>query len=158
MMRHTIRLRDFQPGDEAAFRRLNEQWIRKYFSIEETDRELFDDPEGRIIAKGGAVFILEMDGEAVGCCALINRGDDEFEVAKMAVTETHQGHGLGRMLLQACIDRAKSLGKKRLYLETNSKLDAAVGLYRKLGFVDLPVQAWPPSKYARVDMVMELRL
>ena len=119
---------------------------------------MFHNPEGRIIVKGGMILILEIDGEAVGCCALINTNDETFEVGKMAVTEVHQGKGLGTILLQSCIDRARLLGKKRLFLETNSKLEVAVGLYRKLGFVELPAQAWPPSKYARVDLVMELRL
>ena len=157
-MEKTIRVREFQPGDRAAFRRLNEEWITRYFSIEEKDRELFDDPEGRIIAKGGMILLLEMDGEPVGCCALISKGDKTFEVAKMAVTESHQRKGLGRILLQSCIDRARFLGKKRLFLETNSKLEAAVSLYRKLGFVELPPGVWPPSEYARVDLVMELPL
>jgi GNAT superfamily N-acetyltransferase len=157
-MEKMIRVRDFRPGDKAAFRRLNEEWITRYFSIEEKDGELFDDPEGQIIAKGGVILILESNGEPVGCCALLNKDTEIFEVAKMAVTSAHQGKGLGRILLQSCIDRARFLGKKRLFLETNSKLEAAVTLYRKLGFVELPASTWPPSEYARVDLVMELRL
>jgi GNAT superfamily N-acetyltransferase len=153
-----VRVREFKPADKPTFRRLNEEWIRRYFSIEEKDRELFDDPEGQIIDKGGMILMLEIDGEPVGCCALINRDDETFEVAKMAVTEAHHGKGLGRILLQSCIDRAKSLGKKRLFLETNSKLEVAVRLYRKLGFVELPAKARPSSRYVRVDLVMELRL
>ncbi len=157
-MEKTTRVRQFQPGDKAAFRRLNEEWITKYFSIEEKDRELFDDPEGLIVAEGGMILILEDDGEAVGCCALIHKDDKTFEVAKMAVTEAHRGQGLGKILLQSCIDRARGLGKKRLFLETNSKLEAAVSLYRKLGYRELPPVAWPRSEYARVDLVMELLL
>jgi GNAT superfamily N-acetyltransferase len=157
-MEKTIRVREFRPGDGAAFRRLNEEWITRYFSIEEKDRVLFDDPEGQIIAQGGMIFILESDGAPVGCCALINKDEETFEVAKMAITEAHQGKGLGRILLQSCIDRARFWGKKRLFLETNSKLEAAVGLYRKLGFVELSPGTWSPPEYARVDLVMELRL
>ena len=157
----TIRIRDFQPGDQAdkaAFRRLNEEWITRYFFLEKKDRELFDDPDGRILAQGGAILLLESDGRPIGCGALVPKDAETFEVAKMAVTAAHQGHGLGRILLQSCIDRARSLGKKRLFIETNSKLPAAVSLYRKLGFVELPATAWPSSAYARVDLVMELLL
>lgn len=152
------RVRDFQPGDRATFRRLNEEWITKYFALEDKDRQLFDDPEGRIIAQGGAILVLESDGEVVGCCALIDRNPETFEVAKMAVAEGHQGRGHGRILLQSCIDRARFCGKKRLFLETNSRLTPAVTMYRKFGFVELPPHAWPQSDYARVDLVMELRL
>ncbi len=154
----TIRLRDFEPRDRAAFRRLNEEWITRYFSLEEKDRKVFDDPEGEILDRGGMILILELDGQPVGCCALLKRDDETFEVGKMAVTETRQGKGFGRLLLQSCIDRARFLGKKQLYLETNSRLEAAVGLYRKLGFVELPRHEWPPSPYTRVDLVMELQL
>lgn len=156
--RKAIRVRDFQPGDTETFRRLNEEWITRYFSIEEKDRELFDDPEGQIIAKGGVILIMESDGEPVGCCALINKDTDTFEVAKMAVTKVQQGKGLGRILLQTCIERARALGKKRMSLETNSKLEAAISLYRSFGFVEQSAGAWPPSEYARVDLVMELML
>ncbi len=62
-MERAIRVRDFQPGDKATFRRLNEEWITRYFAIEEKDRELFDDPEGKIIANGGMILIMESDGE-----------------------------------------------------------------------------------------------
>lgn len=157
-LEETMRVRDFQPGDRATFRRLNEEWITKYFTIEDKDRQVFDDPEGRIIALGGAILMLESNGQVVGCCALIDRDSKTFEVAKMAVAEGHQGRGHGRILLQSCIDRARFCGKKRLFLETNSRLTPAVTMYRKSGFVELPAHAWPQSDYARVDLVMELRL
>ncbi len=90
-MEKLIRIREFQPSDTAAFRRLNEEWITRYFAIEEKDRELFDDPHGQIVAKGGTILILENNGEIVGCCALLNRDAETVEVAKMAVTKAHQG-------------------------------------------------------------------
>jgi len=154
----SVRVREYQPQDREVFRRLNEEWLNRYFAIEEKDRHMFDDPERRIIANGGVIFILELDGKPVGCCALLNKDGETFEVAKMAVTEAHQGKRLGRLLLQACIDRARTLGKRRLFLETNSKLAAAIGLYRKLGFVELASDQITPSEYVRVDMVMEMRL
>ena len=121
-MEKGVRIREFQPGDKAVFRRLNEESINRHFSIEDKDRALFDDPEGQILAKGGMILILESDGKPVGCCALVTRDADTFEVAKMAVTEADQGQGLGRILLESCIARARFLGKKRLFLETNSRL------------------------------------
>jgi hypothetical protein len=69
--RHGICVREFQFGHQATFRRLNEEWLNKYFRIEEKDRQLFDDPESQIIAKGGVILMLESNGEPVGCCALM---------------------------------------------------------------------------------------
>ena len=155
---HDIHVREFHPGDEAVFRRLNEEWLTKYFRIEEKDRKVLGDPCRYILATGGVIFIVELDGGPVGCCALIYKDDETFEVGKMAVTQSHQGQGLGKMLLQTCIEKAKSLGKKRLVLETNNVLGTAVALYRRFGFVELGPDAAPPSAYARTEMFMELKL
>jgi GNAT superfamily N-acetyltransferase len=156
-----IQLREFQPGerDRAAFRRLNEEWLRKYFAIEKKDRELFDDPEGQILAGGGAIFLLDRDVEAIGCCALVRLDAQSFEVVKMAVTEGEQGKGYSKILLQACVDRARAVGAKRLFIETASKLKPAITLYRKFGFVEMPAERMPAAvEFARVDVFMELFL
>jgi ribosomal protein S18 acetylase RimI-like enzyme len=79
-----------------------------------------------------------------------------FEVAKMAVTDAHKGRGIGRELMAACIERAHAAGAPRLYLETNSSLAPALGLYRRFGFQN--AKPAEPSPYARADVMMELRL
>ncbi|MDB5448950.1 MAG: histone acetyltransferase, partial [Phenylobacterium sp.] len=76
-------------------------------------------------------------------------------VAKMTVSETLRGSGLGRRLMQRCIDAAAAEGAPRLYLETNSSLAPALALYRAMGFRDLAPRETP---YARCDTWMELRL
>ena len=58
----------------------------------------------------------------------------EFEVAKMAVTESSQGAGIGRHLLQRVITEAHASGARRLYLETNRKLAPAIRLNQSMGF------------------------
>lgn len=63
-----------------------------------------------------------------------------------------------RRLNEAWIELARAAGKRRLYLETNSRLSAAMSLCRRLGFVELPPGACSAFEDARVDCVMELRL
>src|SRR5258708_5984027 len=125
---------DFQPDHAGAFKALNVAWISRYFAIEPKDREVLDDPEGEIIAPGGHILMAVEDGQAIGCCALLVMRDGGFEVAKMAVTDVHKGRGVGRDLMAACIERARAAGARRLYLETNSALAPALGLYRSFGF------------------------
>jgi len=92
---------DYRPDLAGAFKALNEAWITRFFRLEPKDEEVLADPEATIIAPGGhIVFVLEA-GEAVGCCALMAMRDGGFEVAKMAVADTHQGRGLGRGLMAA---------------------------------------------------------
>lgn len=143
---------DFEPAHAEAFRTLNEAWISKYFALEAKDREVLGDPQGKIIAKGGRVYMALLDGEPVGCVALMKMDDGGYEVAKMTVSETLRGSGLGRLLMQRCIDAGAELGATRLYLETNSGLAPALGLYRAMGFRDLAPADTP---YVRADVFME---
>src|SRR5215469_1779722 len=96
----SIQVRQFQPGDEVAFRELNEAWIAKYFTIEEAERPYLENPVGNIIEAGGYIFMAFAGQVPVGCCALLPMEPGAFEVAKMAVTETLRGHGIGRKLLE----------------------------------------------------------
>jgi GNAT superfamily N-acetyltransferase len=153
-----IEIRSFRAGDGEAFRVLNEAWIERHFGIEEKDRITLGDPEGKILAKGGHIF-MAVDGEArVGCCALIFVRPGVLEVAKMTVAEAYRGRGLGRRMLAYAIAQAKVLGAKSLYLETNSSLLDAIHLYEELGFRHLPVERVTPSEYARANVFMELPL
>lgn len=143
---------EFEPRHAEAFRTLNEAWISRHFALEAKDREVLNDPQGKIIDKGGRIFIALRDGEAVGCVALIRMDDGGYEVAKMTVSEDARGSGLGRMLMERCIAAGREAGAPRLYLETNSSLGPALGLYRAMGFRDLePAE----TEYARCDVWME---
>ena len=51
-----IGIRQFQPGDAAAFRRLNEEWITRFFRIEPKEAPILADPQGTILDLGGRIF------------------------------------------------------------------------------------------------------
>ena len=150
-----MRIVDFETRHAEAWRTLNEAWIASLFAIEGKDRQVLDDPQGAILAKGGRIFIAEQNGRAAGCVALIALPDGGYEVAKMAVAEDLRGSGLGRALMQRCVDVARAAGAPRLYIETNSRLAPALALYRAFGF-----QPLPPSRteYDRCDTWLELQL
>jgi GNAT superfamily N-acetyltransferase len=149
--------RTFRPGDEAAFFRLNEDWISKFFALEPADLEIIRDPGRHILAGGGQICMAEVGGEAIGCCALIAIAPGEFELAKMTVSENSRGGGVGRRLLQFVIGVARQMGAHRLYLESNPKAAAAIHLYEQLGFRHLPGPLHE-SKYVRANVFMELLL
>jgi putative acetyltransferase len=153
-----VEIRHFAPGDETAFRELNHAWIASHFEVEEKDLEVLNDPVTYILRPGGALLMAVQDGVAIGTCALLPMGDGTFEVAKMTVSETHRGLGLGKKMLAHVIEYARATGAKRLYLETNSKLQTAIHVYESLGFTHLPVERVKPSPYARANVYMELWL
>jgi GNAT superfamily N-acetyltransferase len=149
-----MRIVDFEPRHAAAWKALNEAWISRHFALEPADEAVLGDPVGKVLEPGGHIFMAEgPDGEPLGCVGLKAMADGGFEVIKMTVAEAARGTGLGRRLMQACIDRAKSDGASRLYLETNGALGPALGLYRAMGFTDLPPRE---SDYSRCDIWMEL--
>ena len=156
--RPEVRLRQFQPGDEVAFRALNEAWIAKYFVIEEADREVLGNPVRNILKPGGHIFLALSGEQAVGCCALVAVAPGTFELAKMTVLEQVRGCGIGRKLLEYTIAEARRLGAHRLYLETNRKLENAIHLYESIGFRHVPADRVATSAYARANVFMEMSL
>ena len=150
------KIREFEPGDEVAFRLLNEEWITREFVLEPKDVYFFSNPQATILDHGGRIFFAIQNGETVGCCALVAISPGEFEVAKMAVTRACQGTGIGRRLLHTVVDEAKASGATRLYLETNHKLTPAIHLYEAIGFKRVPPDRVVPSPYARAEVPMEL--
>lgn len=153
-----VAIREFQAGDEIEFRRLNEEWITRYFRIEEKEAEVLADPKRAILDEGGKIIFATVDGRCVGCCALRRLSDTEFEVAKMAVTPAFQGAGVGRKVLEATIAAGRAMGARRLYLETNHTLTPAIRLYESVGFQHIPQERIIPSVYARADVYMEMML
>lgn len=145
---------DFEPRHAEAYAALNYAWLDKLgFLIEAKDRSQLDDPVGQILDPGGHLLIAEDDGRLVGCCALIPHGDDELELAKMAVAESHRGRGLGARLLEVALQRAQEHGAARVVLSTHSSLRAAYRMYQRAGFVDVPVVN---PGYEIVDVAMAL--
>jgi putative acetyltransferase len=153
-----ITFRLFQEGDAEAFRALNQEWIARYFEVEEQDLIQLNDPAGNILQPGGQIVMAVANGERIGCCALVLVKTGVFEVAKMAVSESYRSQGIGRRLLQYTIAQAKKLGAHRLELASNTKLANAVHLYESLGFRHLPPERIEPSPYARANVFMELNL
>jgi putative acetyltransferase len=153
-----VTLREFIPGDETAFRTLNEEWITGHFALEPKDQAVLDDPQRCILDRGGKIYFAVRRDEIIGCCALLPIGLREYEVAKMAVAPPYRRAGIGRQLLSKIIVEAAGLGANRLYLETNHNLTGAIALYQSLGFRHLPSERIVPSPYARANIYMELFL
>jgi putative acetyltransferase len=146
------------PEEADAFRTLNEEWISRLFTIEESDRKTLDDPFGAVVDRGGDVLIVRDGDEIIGCAALVRSRDGVFELSKMAVTPAARGRGIGRRLIEAVIDRARELGAVTLFLGSSTKLPNAVHLYEAFGFVHVPAERIDLAPYARADVFMELAL
>jgi putative acetyltransferase len=144
---------EFAPSFEA----LNRAWLESFELLEEGDLPYLQDPRGRILEKGGAVFCAVAADEVVGTVALLRLSSETFELAKLTVAPSARGQGLGRRLTQEAIDFAVSAGARRLTLSSSSKLREAIRLYESMGFVHSPPSEGGVS-YASADVFMRLQL
>ncbi|MCI0362757.1 MAG: GNAT family N-acetyltransferase [Phycisphaerales bacterium] len=90
----------------------------------------------------GAFLIIYHDATPVGCGALrLLQGRDvrTAELKRMYVSPAMRGKGLGRSLVAALEAEARTLGVRRLVLETGPRQTAALALYRASGFLPIPL-------------------
>jgi predicted N-acetyltransferase YhbS len=145
------------PADADAFRSLNEEWIARHFAMEDEDRRQLADPVAAYIEPGGEILIAEVEGQPVGCVAVAPDGTGAFELSKMAVSPDLRGRGVGRQLLTAAVEHARSLGARSLFLGSSTKLANAVHLYEAAGFEHVAPEALH-MPYDRADVFMALVL
>jgi len=144
---------DFYQSD---FRRINLEWLDKYSLTEELDVVTLNNPREKILDTGGVIFLAKVEDEIIGSAALINEHDGVYELAKMTVVLAWQGTGIGNLLMEKCLVKAKELGARRIILFSHTSLSNAIGLYKKCGFVHVDVID-SPFATANVKMVLEMK-
>jgi ribosomal protein S18 acetylase RimI-like enzyme len=128
------------PADMDTVRTLfreYEKWLDVDLCFQGFEQELaslpgdYAPPRGRIL--------LAQDGDQIaGCVALRPLDGETCEMKRLFVREPYRGTGLGRRLVLACAETGRALGYARMRLDTLPKMQAAIGLYRALGFRDIP--------------------
>ena len=116
---------------------LNEEWITRYFDLEAKHRETLGDPGGAILRKGGHIFVVDSDSEAVGCAALIPMGGAVYELLKMAVLPRLRGLGIGAT---------------SLFLGSSTKLANSIHIYESVGFRHVAPEENPAMPDTRADV------
>ena len=156
MSRPALSIHPFDDSLAVHFHDINAQWIEAMFHLEDTDRQVLENPRARIIDAGGDILFVEAQGLGiVGTCALQKTGATSYELTKMGVRESARGMKAGEFLLAAVIDRAMALGADPLYLLTNTRCAAAIHLYEKHGFRhDAGIMATHGSRYERCNVAM----
>ena len=150
-----IQIVDYQAEHKQRWKEINEAWVKKLYIMEEIDHQHCSHPELSILADGGQILIALADGEVAGTVGLLKEGEGIYEMIKMAVDERYRGQGIGEQLCLAAIEKAKSLNAKLFFLLSNTKgSQTAIALYRKLGFVEVPLEN---KLWDRADIQMEMR-
>lgn len=146
----------FRPKHAGRFGELNRAWLERYNLMEPSEEEQLRDPQKYFVDSGGQIFVALHDGQVIGTCAVLPRGTDVVELAKLTVAPEFRGHGIARRLVERCIAYARQQKARQMMLVSNSQLQAALQLYESLGFRYRPV---PESNtYAIADTCMVLDL
>ena len=95
-----------------------------------------------------------VDSEVAGTVALKKVQPGVFEFTKMAVDEKYRGLKIGLLLAQKAIEKARTKGAEKIILYSNTKLEPAIALYRKIGFQEVPLD----GPYKRSNIKMEYLL
>jgi ribosomal protein S18 acetylase RimI-like enzyme len=149
-----IRIVPYTPAHTTAFDRLNRLWLEGFSLMEPADEADLADPEGAFA--GGAIFVAECAGSVVGVCGVRPCEPGAFEIAKLAVDPTSHRRGVGRRLVQRCLDVARNLRARRIVLVSNSQLTSAIALYEAFGFTHAPVPQHFQDTYETADVYMTL--
>lgn len=145
---------EFQPHHQPWFEKLNRYWIEKYFWMEPIDFEVLGNPQKHIIDHGGTILMALHEHIPIGTVALKFVEPGVYEFTKMAVDDDFQGKKIGLFLSEAAISKAKELKAVKIILYSNTVLAPAISLYRKLGFIETPLD----GPYKRSNIKMELSL
>jgi GNAT superfamily N-acetyltransferase len=104
------------------------------------------DPDELTPPRGTFLVVRADDGNPVGCGALKLLDPQTAEIKRMWLAPEIRGQGVGRQLLDALEVAARDLGATEARLDTNDILDAAMTLYRKAGWEEIP--AYNDNVYA----------
>lgn len=145
----------FRPEHASRFAQLNREWLEQYHLMEPSNEEQLADPRAYFLGRGGQIFVALHDDDVIGTCAVVPHGAEGWELAKLAVSSEFRGQGIAHRLVERCIAYARGQGAQRVFLVSNSQLQAALRLYESFGFKYCVVPE--VKEYEHEDVCMELR-
>ncbi len=109
-----------------------ERYLEQDLSFQGTEKEFADFPQTY-----DALFLGQLDGQPVAACGLKPFKPGICELKRLYCRPQARGHGIGLKLSQAVINKARELGYKHIYLDTDYGLTHANAVYEALGFQDI---------------------
>ena len=110
--------------------------IDSYFDEAAFEQELADLP-GKFAPPNGRLYVAYDGVQPIGCGALRNLDDGICEMKRMFVPSAWRGQGVGLSLAERLLGDARSIGYRKVRLDTSWRQQEAISLYQKLGFKEI---------------------
>ena len=149
-----VQIKAFEDKYHQQFREISLDWLHSNGLYEKADDDLLDNPQ-KYSENGSFIFLAHYNDEIVGTVTLSPLENNTFEIMKLGVIGAYKRLGIGRKLLQICIDICHEKEVELITLDTSSKLVNAIKLYEEFGFVHAEITT---SYYESADVKMELKL
>ncbi len=149
-----MNIETYKPEYKEAFIAMNLAWIEEMFQVEDEDRMVLGSIEERLANGGEIFFAINDEGEIMASCMVAPLPSGEWEIEKFAVKKEFAGQGAGKACLQACMDFIKEKQIQKVIIVSNRKCVSAIHLYRKFGFIEIPVDK-NKFPYERADIAFE---
>lgn len=104
---------------------------------------------GAYSAPDGCILLVKINGDFAGCVALRRFDNDACEMKRMYVKPKFQGNGIGKLLAETIVEKAKEKGYGKMRLDTVSSMEKAIKLYQTLGFKEIAPYRYNPSQDAK---------
>lgn len=130
-----VRIRPFQPADQAAARDLILTGLGEHFGhIDATLNPDLQDIWTSYTARGGHFFVAQRDSVLVGTGGLVLEAEDIWRIVRVSVASQHRRLGIGKRMTRHLIATARDLGASAIVVETNQDWLDAISLYLRCGF------------------------
>ena len=132
-------IRDFTPGDQIAVQHLilsglRERWENTFDDSFNTD---VADIDGNYQTRGAEAVVAEILGAIVATGTLLSEPDHQGRIVRMSVAASRRRQGLGRMVVEDLIARARRKGMTEVRVLTDTSWTSAMALYQTSGFVEI---------------------
>lgn len=123
-------------------------WLGFDLAFQNFDHEMASLPD-MYNTRDGGLYVAYLNQQPVGVAGLRRFNETDAEVKRMFVKDEAKGKGIGKLLLQKCVDSAIRLNYKTIKLDTAAYMHAAIKLYTNHGFVEIPAYRFNPHDHAR---------
>jgi GNAT superfamily N-acetyltransferase len=112
-------------------------WLTVDLCFQDFEAELATLP-GKYAPPTGAILLAHVHGAVAGCVAMRRLEASVGEMKRLWVRQSFRSCGIGKLLIEAIVERARAAGYARLRLDTLPQMRTALVLYRALNFYEVP--------------------